>query len=87
MTSERLDRIARAESMLRALGMRELRVRDHGDLARIEVPAVEIANLAQHHEEIARALKELGFVYVTLDLEGFRSGSMNDVLLSISRRR
>lgn len=87
VTPERLDRVARAEALLRARGLRELRVRDHGDLARIEVPARDVEALAEVHDEVARELKELGFVYVTLDLEGFRSGSMNDVLLSISRRR
>ena len=82
VTAERLDRVGRAESFLRSLGLRELRVRDHGDLARIEVPAAELERLASEHvrEQVAGFLRELGFAYVTLDLEGFRSGSMNAVL-------
>lgn len=82
VTAERLDRVARAESFLRSLGLRQLRVRDHGDLARIEVPAAEVDRLASDpvREQVARFLRDLGFAYVTLDLEGFRSGSMNAVL-------
>ena len=87
VTPERLDRVARAESFLRARGLRQLRVRDHGDLARIEVPASDIDRCA---DPVARAaivehLKELGFTHVTLDLEGFRSGSMNASLMKIGR--
>ncbi len=80
VTAEGLRRVERAEEIVRALGFEELRVRDHGDLARIEVPAPEIPRLAQCREQIATGLKELGFHYVTLDLAGFRSGSMNAVL-------
>lgn len=88
VTPERLDRVARAEAFLRSLGIRELRVRDHGDLARIEVPPSEVARLAEPdaRERIAAFLKELGFHHVTLDLEGFRSGSLNAPLLEIRRR-
>jgi uncharacterized protein len=88
VTSERLDRVARAEAFLRDLGVRELRVRDHGDLARIEVPVGEIPRLVGEgaRERVAAFMRDLGFAYVTLDLEGFRSGSMNSVLLSIGRR-
>ncbi len=89
VTPQRLDRVARAETYLRALGLRELRVRDHGDLARIEVPVVDVARLAGEtaRPEVVAFLKDLGFHHVTLDLEGFRSGSMNDALLSIGRKR
>jgi len=87
VTEERLDRIARAESFVRALGLRQLRVRDHGDLARIEVPLEDVEQLAEPmvRAQIVEHLKGLGFVHVTLDLEGFRSGSMNASLLSIGR--
>ncbi len=83
VTPERTAMIDRAERYLRDLGLRELRVRYHrGDVARIEVPGDAIARLAD--AEVRRALvakfRQLGFKYVTLDLEGFRSGSMNDVL-------
>lgn len=84
VTAGRLERVARAEEHLRALGFRELRVRDHGDLARIEVPAAEIDRLAASRARIASALRDLGFAYVTVDLDGFRSGSMN--LLQVGRR-
>lgn len=82
VTAGRLDRVGRAESFLRSLGLSELRVRDHGDLARIEVPVAVVDRLAADpvREQVATFLRELGFAYVTLDLEGFRSGSMNTVL-------
>jgi uncharacterized protein len=88
VTPERLDRVARAESFLRTLGLSQLRVRDHGDLARIEVPAADVARLASDEirPAVSAFMRELGFAYVTLDLEGFRSGSMNAVLLEIGRR-
>lgn len=80
VTEQRLARIDAAEEALRKLGFGELRVRDHGDLARIEVPARDIDRAAQAREPIAEALRALGFAYVTLDLVGFRSGSLNEVL-------
>lgn len=80
VTPEALRRVEGAEEVVRDLGFREFRVRDHGDLARIEVPPAEIALAAKRREEIASRLMELGFRYVTLDLVGFRSGSMNEVL-------
>ena len=88
VTPERLDRVARAESFLKTLGLTELRVRDHGDLARLEVPVADVARLASDElrSTVASFMRELGFAYVTLDLEGFRSGSMNAVLLEIGRR-
>jgi uncharacterized protein len=89
VTPERTGRVEAAEAYLRELGYRECRVRLHeGELARIEVPAAELARLADPtlREELARRLKELGFRYVTLDLEGFRSGSLNE-LVSLENRR
>jgi len=77
VTSKGLKRIDRAEETLRDLGFRVLRVRDHGDLARIEVPPEEIPEVTAQRSVIERALKELGFTYVTVDLGGFRSGSLN----------
>lgn len=83
VTQEALRRVDLAEQLLRGLGFREVRVRHHGDLARIEVPARDIAALAAAptRERVVGGLKALGFTYVTLDMEGFRSGSMNEVLL------
>jgi len=89
VTAERLERVARAEEFVRALGARDVRVRDQDNLARIEVPASEVPRLADPAvaARMVSYLKELGFHYVTLDLEGFRSGSMNVPLLSVSRIR
>jgi uncharacterized protein len=88
VTPERLDRVARAESYLRRLGLAQVRVRDHGDLARVEVPAADVARLADDdvRAPLAAFLRGLGFAFVTLDLEGFRSGSLNRALLEIGRR-
>lgn len=80
VTPERLARVDAAESFLRELGLEVLRVRDHGDLARIEVPRELIEQVAATAERIEARLKELGFRYVTLDLGGFVSGSLNSVL-------
>lgn len=81
VTEEGLRRVDAAEEKLRGLGLDVLRVRDHGkDLARVEVPAEDIAAVVEHREAITEGLKELGFRFVTLDLQGFRSGSLNEVL-------
>ncbi len=89
VTRERTARVEAAEEYLRALGYRECRVRLHeGELARVEVPAGELARLADPaaREGLVRRLKELGFRFVTLDLEGFRSGSLN-ALVSLEYRQ
>ena len=80
VTEEGLRRIDRAEEVVRALGFDEFRVRDHGDLARIEVPPDRIDELTSRRVEVEGELKRLGYVYVTVDLTGFRSGAMNEVL-------
>lgn len=83
VTPERTKRVEDAEAYLRALGLRECRVRYHdGDLARVEVPPGEVARLAAEpvRTELARRLHALGFKFVTLDLDGFRSGSLNDLV-------
>jgi len=85
VTTERLAMIDRAEQLLRSLGLREVRARYHrGDLVRLEVPAEAITRLAaaETRERLTDELRRLGFKYVTLDLEGFRSGSQNAVLES-----
>jgi uncharacterized protein len=81
VTVEALERIGAAEAYLRSIGLRQLRVRHHGDVARIEVEAEAIAVLVERREEVVERLKALGYQYVTLDLAGFRSGSMNEVLV------
>jgi uncharacterized protein len=83
ITLERLKRIEAAEEAVRALtGARQVRVRDHGDIARIEVGRGERRLLFSEEvmDEVARRLKQLGWRYVALDLEGYRSGSMDEVL-------
>lgn len=81
ITREKLSQIDHAEQFLRDLGYRQLRVRHHGQVARIELPTDEIVPFVQQHAEAVSAhLKTLGFLYVTLDLQGFRSGSMNEAL-------
>lgn len=82
ITPEKLNMIERAENVLRDLGVRECRVRHHDRLARIEVPPHEIERLAAAdvRARIDAAFRELGYQYVTLDLRGFRSGSMNEVI-------
>jgi uncharacterized protein len=74
VTIERLSEVERAEHALRALGFRELRVRHHGAVARIEVPADEIPRAASLHEEISAAVRAAGFRFAALDLGGLRSG-------------
>jgi uncharacterized protein len=89
VSRERTGRVEAAEEHLHALGLRECRVRLHeGELARIEVPASAIARLAEPavRGELVRRLKGLGFAFVTLDLEGFRSGSLN-ALVSLDHKR
>ena len=80
VTEERLNRIERAEEVVRGFGFEVFRVRDHGDLARVEVEPADIPRAAAASERIAGELRALGWRYVTLDLSGFRSGSMNEVL-------
>jgi uncharacterized protein len=80
VTDERLRKIERCENFLKDLGFKECRVRYHDNMARIEVPAARIGDLVEHRAAIDTAFKEAGFIYVTLDLAGFRSGSMNEVL-------
>ncbi|KLU67747.1 GMP synthase subunit B [Desulfosporosinus acididurans] len=74
---ELLTRIAQAEAVLFSFGFDECRVRAHKDIGRIEIPTQEFAPFLQHYTEIAEAIKKLGFQFVTLDLEGLRSGSLN----------
>ena len=80
VTIEALDQVGAAEAFLRQLGLRQLRVRHHGDVARIEVEPQDVARIVEERDRIVRRLKSLGYKYVTLDLAGFRSGSMNEVL-------
>lgn len=82
VTIEALDQIEAAEAFLRSLGLRQLRVRHHGQVARIELDEGGMAIIMSggRRQAVVSRFKELGFAYVTLDLNGFRSGSMNEVL-------
>lgn len=81
ITPEILRQIDRAEQAIRDLGYRQLRVRHHGQVARIELPTeLLVAFVTEHAAVVTEKLKALGYQYVSLDLQGFRSGSMNEVL-------
>lgn len=82
ITVEKLGMVRAAEQYLRSLGFSQVRVRHHGRVARIEVPLEEVGQLvnATVRTGVVRRLKDLGYAYVTVDIEGFRSGSMNEVL-------
>lgn len=80
-----LSSVARAESALRALGYAQLRVRHYGDLARIEVEATDLARVVDGREAVVGAVRGAGYRYVTLDLEGFRSGNLNGALAPSER--
>jgi pyridinium-3,5-biscarboxylic acid mononucleotide sulfurtransferase len=80
VTRERLERIERAEAILRELGFAQCRVRDHGSVARIEVEPTRLEEALLLRETLVAKLVPLGYRYVTLDLRGFRSGSLNEVL-------
>jgi len=82
VTIERLSTVDRGESIMRGMGFREFRVRHHDELVRLEIAPEEFhrALNVETMAELARRFRELGFRYVTLDLHGFRSGSMNEIL-------
>ena len=80
LTPERLAQVENAEKMIRPFAKGQLRIRHHGNLARIEAETGAFREIMAHREEIAAALKSLGFNYTTLDLVGYRTGSTNEVL-------
>ena len=88
ITAAGLARVERVEQWLReaGLGLSQLRVRSHGELARIEVPPDDIPRLAARAAEIAESIKKIGFAYVTLDLQGYRTGSLNETLAAKERK-
>jgi len=81
ITMERLRRVGKCEDTLRNLGFSQFRVRYHGEIARIEIPEAELSRLLDVNIKynVLKAFKEEGFTYITLDLEGYRTGSMNEV--------
>ncbi len=86
---EALDRVGKAEDVLRKLGFRQVRVRHHGETARIEVEPTEFPALLRPgtRQAVVRGLKRLGYLYVTFDLEGYRTGSLNEGLPAARARR
>jgi len=82
ITEQRLRMVDEAEDFLFGLGFKQVRVRHYGDLARIEILKEEMERLMNGslREKVVKRLREIGYTYVTLDLQGFRSGSMNEVL-------
>lgn len=80
ITREKLEQVAGAEKWLRGLGLREFRCRHHGTVARLEVLPGDFPVVMNHRVEILREFRRLGFVWVSLDLAGFQSGSLNAVL-------
>lgn len=80
ITPEKLKKVGAAESNLRRLGYRGIRVRHHGDVARLEFPTEHLQEAIDRSADIIQAVKDAGYQYVALDLEGYRSGSMNEVL-------
>ena len=82
ITAEALSRIAAAESVLKQIGLSQVRVRHHPPVARVEVEPGDFQTALAHRLRIVEKLKALGYVYVALDLAGFRSGSMNEGITS-----
>jgi len=82
VTRENLAQVEQAEEALHSLGFRQVRVRHHGELARVEIARADLPRALDLDvlDRITAALKPLGFLYVTLDMQGYRSGSMNDIL-------
>ncbi len=80
ITAGKLERIEKAEDFLLGLGFQQVRVRNHGSIARIEISENDIGKAAGMKKQILEKLKSLGFLYVTLDLQGYRSGSMDEAI-------
>ena len=89
ITEEKLSIVAAAENYLRSIGLKQFRVRHHDTIARIEVLPKDISALLQDgkRKELVNKFKEIGYKYVTIDMEGYRSGSMNEVLASQNNKK
>ena len=87
ITEQKLKQIEQAEEFLRNLGFVEFRVRYHDQVARIEVHEKDIAKIMENRKGIVEKLKALGFKYVSVDLEGFRSGSLNEMLSQEEKKK
>ncbi len=80
ITKEKLTKVEKAEAYLKSLNIRQVRVRTHQEVARIEVEPDDMRVVLAHHHSIAKRLQDFGYQYITLDLVGYKSGSMNQVL-------
>ena len=82
ITEDLLQKISSAESVLKKLGFRQVRVRHHGNIARIELPTHDIHKIlnSKIKNTVIKSLKKLGYIYITLDIEGYTTGSMNKTL-------
>jgi uncharacterized protein len=80
VTEEKLSQVESAEDFLYGLGLQVFRVRHHGDTARIEVPPEDFQIILENREKISKKFHELGFSFVSMDIDGFKSGSLNTVL-------
>lgn len=80
ITEDAVERVGRAEEALRALGFRQFRVRAHGDVARLEVEPAEMQRAWEMRDSVASRIREAGFTFVAQDLDGYRTGSLNEVL-------
>lgn len=87
ITPEKLQRLENAESFIRNLGFEKFRVRDHANIARIELEASDFNKFIEKRVDVIDEFKALGFSYVTLDLEGFRSGSMDEGLSEEEKKK
>ena len=80
LSEEKLNMVERAEQLLLDMGLTQMRVRVHGDIARIEALPEQFALIIQNRERLAAEFKKIGFSYTALDLQGYRTGSMNETL-------
>jgi uncharacterized protein len=80
ITNKRLKQVEQAESFLLNFGINHVRVRYHDNITRIEVKVDDFSKILKHSKKIAQEFKKLGFTYITLDIEGYRTGSLNEVL-------
>ena len=89
VTVEALTKIAKAEQFLRSKGFKQLRVRHHETIARIEIDPSDFNAISSEplRSEISEEFKDIGYSYVTLDLEGFRSGSLNEILSKLGKSK
>jgi pyridinium-3,5-biscarboxylic acid mononucleotide sulfurtransferase len=84
ITKEKLTKVEKAEAYLKSLNIRQVRVRTHQEIARIEVEPNDMKIVLEHHDLIVKELQDYGYKYITLDLLGYKSGSMNKVLSNLS---